>query len=53
MKSTQKDNTVLRVREEYVSPALEVFSMELKTSLLLGSPGTPGDDEEIIDHGGY
>ena len=49
MKSIQKENTVLGVREEYISPALEVYSMEMKTSLLLGSPDNDGYDENPLE----
>ncbi|MBQ6311222.1 MAG: hypothetical protein IJK74_06730 [Bacteroidales bacterium] len=52
MKLIQKDNAVFGVREEYVSPALEIYSVEL-TGMLLGSPGEPGDDDEIKDLGDY
>lgn len=52
MKSIQKDNAVLGVKEEYISPALEVHSMELGTGLA-SSPGKPGDDDDITDLGDY
>lgn len=52
MKSIKKDNAIPRVREKYISPDLEVYSMELETGLAT-SPGTPGDDDDITDLGGY
>lgn len=52
MKLIQKDNAVSGAREEYITPALEVYSMELEMGLAT-SPGTPGDDEDITDLGDY
>lgn len=52
MKSIKKDNAIPRAREKYISPDLEVYSMELETGLAT-SPGTPGDDDDITDLGGY
>ena len=49
MKSIKKDYIVLGGKEEYVSPALEVYSMEMKTSLLLGSPDSDGYDENPLE----
>ena len=52
MNLIQKDNAVPSGREKYISPDLEVYSMELETGLAT-SPGTPGDDDDITDLGGY